>query len=82
MAGIEKTFFGLPLATIQELKTEYIKALKAVALGQSYSISGRSLQRGDMRTISRIVQELQAAEDNATGKRITRTVANFRGAAL
>ncbi len=59
------------------MKTAYVDALKAVALGQSYSISGRSLQRADLAEIKDTIREITAAQANANGTRVTSTLVNF-----
>lgn len=76
--GVSGAFYGLPLATIQALQTSYIACLTAIATGgQSYSISGRSFNRGSLEEVKAIIAELQSAIDRAQGTRPTQTYPMF-----
>ena len=76
--GLQKSFFGLPLATLQELQTDFTACLKAIAVaGSSYSIAGRSFTRANLAEVSQTLKELQAAIDNASGNRVRRFVPSF-----
>ncbi len=76
--GLQKSFFGLPLATLQELQTDFIACLKAIAIaGASYSIAGRSFTRANLAEVSQTIKELQAAIDSASGNRVKRFVSTF-----
>lgn len=76
--ALSRSFFGLPLATLQSLQTQYIACLEAIAVaGSSYSIAGRSFTRADLSTVSQTIKELQAAIDNARGTRVKHTIAAF-----
>lgn len=76
--GIQGYFYGLPVATLQTLLTNYTNCLTAIAVaGQSYSISGRQFNRANLREVSEIVAEIQAALDRAAGTRTTQTYARF-----
>jgi hypothetical protein len=72
------TFFGLPLATLQNLQEKYIACLEAIAVaGASYSIAGRSFTRANLTEVSNIVGQLQSAIEYASGSRVKRTVSAF-----
>jgi hypothetical protein len=76
--ALSKTFFGLPLATLQGLQAKYIACLEAIAVaGSSYSIAGRSFTRANLSEVAQMIKELQAAIENATGARVRRTVTAF-----
>ena len=76
--GLQKSFFGLPLATLQELQTDFTACLKAIAVaGSSYSIAGRSFTRANLGEVSQTLKELQAAIDNASGNRVRRFIPSF-----
>ena len=71
--GLQKSFFGLPLATLQELQTDFTACLKAIAVaGSSYSIAGRSVTRANLAEFSQTLKELQAAIDSVSGNRVKR----------
>jgi len=71
--GLQKSFFGLPLAVLQELQTDFTACLKAIAVaGSSYSIAGRSFTRANLSEVSQTLKELQAAIDSASGNRVKR----------
>jgi outer membrane murein-binding lipoprotein Lpp len=76
--ALNKSFFGLPIATLEELLNDYVACLKAIAVaGASYSIAGRSFSRANLNEVSQTVKELQAALDAANGRRIKRVVTAF-----
>jgi hypothetical protein len=76
--GLNKSFFGLPLATLQELQTDFVACLKTIAVaGSSYSIAGRSFTRANLSEVSQTIKELQAAIDSQSGNRVTRFVGKF-----
>jgi hypothetical protein len=76
--GLNKAFFGLPLATLQSLQTNYIACLEAIAVaGASYSIAGRSFTRANLGEVSQVIKELTAAISSANGTRVRRTVTAF-----
>jgi hypothetical protein len=78
LRGLNKTFFGLPLATLQELQTDFTACLKAIAVaGSSYSIAGRAFTRANLSEVAQTLKELQAAIDNAQNKRTTKYIAGF-----
>jgi hypothetical protein len=71
--GLQKSFFGLPLAVLQELQTDFTACLKAIAVaGSSYSIAGRSFTRANLAEVSQTLKELQAAIDSVSGNRVKR----------
>ena len=73
-------FFGLPVETLQELRTEYIAAIKAIATnGVSYSIGGRSLSRANLTEMRNTLGDIQAALDRASGNRRRTLYASFNG---
>lgn len=73
-------FYGLPVATLQELQTEYIAAIKAVATnGVSYSIGGRSLSRANLTEMRATLGDITAALDRASGSRRRTLYADFSG---
>ena len=76
--GLSRTFFGLPLATLQSLQAKYIACLESIAVaGASYSIAGRQFTRANIGEVNQTIKELQAAIDNAAGTRVKRTQAAF-----
>lgn len=76
--ALNKTFFGLPLATLQELQTDFTACLKAIAVaGASYSIAGRSFTRANLAEVAQTIKELQAAIENAGSNRVTRYTPTF-----
>jgi hypothetical protein len=76
--AMNKTYFGLPLAILQELQTDFTACLKAIAVaGASYSIAGRSFSRANLTEVAQTIKELQAAIDNAGGNRVTRYIPTF-----
>ena len=76
--AMNKTFFGLPLATLQELQTDFTACLKAIAVaGASYSIAGRSFTRANLAEVAHTIKELQAAIENQSGSRVTRYTPTF-----
>jgi hypothetical protein len=76
--ALSKTFFGLPIATLQSLQAKYIACMEAIAVaGSSYSIAGRSFTRANLSEVAQTVKELQAAIDNAQGNRVKRTQVAF-----
>ena len=73
-------FYGLPTATLEELRDEYISAIKAVATnGVSYSIGGRSLSRANLTEMRNTLGDILAAINFASGSRRRTTYASFSG---
>jgi len=73
-------FFGLPVATLEELRDEYVAAIKAIATnGVSYSIGGRSLSRANLTEMRNTLAEIIAAIDRANGSRRRTLYADFSG---
>jgi hypothetical protein len=73
-------FYGLPVATLEELRDEYVAAIKAVATnGVSYSIGGRSLSRANLTEMRTTLGDIQAALDRAQNKRRRVLHADFSG---
>lgn len=78
--AIEGLFFGLDAATLATLKTNYLECLNAIAVaGQSYSISGRTFTRANLKEVSQMLAETQAAIDRLNGTRTTQVYPNFSG---
>jgi hypothetical protein len=76
--ALSKSYFGLPLATLTSLQTQFIACLEAIAVaGASYSIAGRSFTRANLGEVAQTIKELQAAIDNARGARVKRVVTAF-----
>jgi len=76
--ALSKSYFGLPLATLTSLQTQFIACLEAIAVaGASYSIAGRSFTRANLGEVAQTIKELQAAIDGARGTRVKRVVAAF-----
>lgn len=74
------TFFGLPIATLEELRDEYVDALKAIATnGVSYSIGGRSLSRANLTEVKDTLADILSAIDRASGTRRRTLYADFSG---
>lgn len=73
-------FYGLPVATLEELRDEYVAAIKAVATnGVSYSIGGRSLSRANLTEMRNTLGDITAAIDRASGRRRRTVLASFSG---
>ena len=76
--AIQGLFYGLDAATLATLKTNYIACLNAIAMaGQSYSISGRSFTRADIKEVSQMLAEVQAAIDRLNNTSTTQLLPNF-----
>lgn len=72
------SFVGLPLATLNSLRTKYIECLEAIAVaGASYSIAGRSFSRANLTEVRNTVEELTYAIKIADGSRTLTTYAKF-----
>jgi hypothetical protein len=73
-------FYGLPVATLTELRDEYVAAIRAVATnGVSYSIGGRSLSRANLTEMRNTLGDVMAALDRASGSRRRTLHASFAG---
>ena len=73
-------FFGLPTATLEELRDEYVAAIKAVAVnGVSYSIGGRSLSRANLTEMRNTLGDVMTALTRASGSRRRTVLADFSG---
>lgn len=76
--AIQGIFFGLDLTTLTTIKDNYVTCLSAIAkAGQSYSISGRSFTRADIREVSQLIAEAQAAIDRLNGTAVTKLYPRF-----
>ncbi len=70
--------FDLPLATLQQLQTDYSACLTAIAVaGQSYTIGGRQYNRANLPEVRATLAEITAAIARNQGTRITQTFARF-----
>jgi hypothetical protein len=73
-------FYGLPVATLEELRDEYVAAIKAVATnGVSYSIGGRSLSRANLTEMRNTLGDIMAALDRSSNRRRRTLYADFSG---
>jgi len=76
--ALQKTFFGLPLATLEQLRLKYLACLEAIAVaGSSYSIAGRQFTRASLPEVQTTIKELNAAIENAKGTRVRKVVSAF-----
>ena len=74
-------FYGLPVATLEELRDEYVAAIKAVATnGVSYSIGGRSLSRANLTEMRNTLGDIMTALDRSSNRRRRTLYADFSGA--
>jgi hypothetical protein len=65
---IQGLFFGLPVATLQTMQTQWQACLTAIATAhQSYSIAGRSFTRANLAEVSSTLGEITAALNRAQG---------------
>lgn len=79
MAGSSNAFIGLDLATLQSLQSDYVAAIRALAVSQSYSLNGRSLTRSDLGLVKATLGEINAAIADAQGASTTQTLVSFTG---
>ena len=79
MAGSSNAFIGLDLATLQSLQSDYVAAIRALAVSQSYSLTGRSLTRSDLGLVKATLGEINAAIADAQGTSTTETLVSFTG---
>jgi hypothetical protein len=76
--ALKRTFFGLPAQTLQTQLNNWLACLTAISgTAQSYSIAGRSVSRAQLAEVKDTIRELQAALNNANGRRITRVRPDF-----
>jgi len=76
--AIQGIFFGLDLASLTALKTNYLTCLNAIAVaGQSYSISGRTFTRANLAEVSQLLAETQTAIERLNGTRATQVYPRF-----
>jgi hypothetical protein len=69
---IQGLFFGLPVATLQKMQSQWQDCLTAIATAhQSYSIAGRQFTRANLAEVSQMLGEVTAALNRATGSTIT-----------
>lgn len=61
-------FVGLPLATLQQLQTDYTACLTAIAVaGQSYTIAGRQFNRAQLDEVKEMLGEIVYALARTAG---------------
>lgn len=80
--AIQGIYYGLPLATVQNIRTEALNAIEAILkTGASYSIGGRQLTRANLQELQNTVAETTAAIQRLSGptSRITRVYPDFSG---
>jgi len=80
--AVQGVYFGLPLATVQNIRTEALNAIEAILkTGSSYSIGGRQLTRANLSELQNTVAETTAAIQRLSGptSRITRVYSDFSG---
>lgn len=74
-------FVGLDQATLTELKTTYLEAIKAVADGQSYTIGNRTVTRASLpelrNTMAAINYALNRLSTQSAGRSRNRTAVRF-----
>lgn len=76
--GVTGVFFGLPVATLTTMLTNYINVLTGISTaGQSYTLSGRTFNRANIAEVRQTIQELQRAIDRANGVSNSFTFANM-----
>lgn len=76
--ALKKTFFGLPLATLEQLRLKFLACLESIAVaGASYSIAGRQFTRASLPEVQSTIAELNAAIDDAKGTRVRKVVSAF-----
>ncbi len=76
--AVQGKFYGLPVATLTAMMTNFTNALTAVATtGQSYSIAGRTFTRANLTELSNIIAEIQAALNRANGTANNQTYPQF-----
>lgn len=74
--AVQGAFFGLPLASLLALQTQYVNAAAEVStVGKSYTVGNRSYTLDDMTDIRQTLLELGAAIRKATGNRRKNVVA-------
>lgn len=63
-------FSSLTDEELQELRNDYLQALKAISTGQNYSIEGMSVSRADLAEVKKTFQQISTEINNrATTKR-------------
>lgn len=76
--AVQGLFYGLPLATLQQLQTDFTACLTAIAVaGQSYTIAGRQFNRANLKEVKDTLAEIVAALNRANATSPTTTFARF-----
>jgi hypothetical protein len=76
--GVTGVFFGLPVATLTTMQTNYIAVMTGIATaGQSYTLSGRAFTRANLPEVRQTLVEIQRALDRANGVSNSFTFANM-----
>lgn len=71
-------FYGLTVAQLTTMQTEWLACLSAIATaGQSYTIAGRQFNRANLAEVSQTLGDINDALARAQGTRTTQTFANF-----
>lgn len=79
MATSFNPFIGLPLATLQTLQSEYIAAVRALAVSSGYTLNGRSVTRSDLTQVMAALGQINAAIADAEGNTTNSTLVSFTG---
>lgn len=79
MATSFNPFIGLPLATLQTLQSEYIAAIRALAVSSGYTLNGRSVTRSDLTQVMAALGQINAAIADAEGNTTNSTLVSFTG---
>lgn len=79
MATSFNPFIGLPLATLQTLQSEYIAAVRALAVSSGYTLNGRSVTRSELTQVMAALGQINAAIADAEGNTTNSTLVSFTG---
>jgi len=80
MAGNNQAFFGLDLATLLTMRSQFTTAIQEIAtIGQSVSIPGRSVSSANLSELTATLDKINQAIDYKQGSRITRPVVRYGG---
>ena len=80
--AVQGVYFGLPLDTIEDIRTNALNAIEAILkTGYSYSIGGRQLTRANLSELQNTVMEATAVIQRLAGptQRINRVYLDFSG---
>jgi hypothetical protein len=79
MAGSSNAFIGLDLTTLQSLQSDYIAAVRALAVSQAYTLNGRSISRSELTQVTDTLGQINAAIADANGSSTNQTLVSFTG---